>query len=217
MLHQTQTNLRKTMKLMLPVEENARRIMRRFEEMMTFDLGLNWKLGMPHPVELVDWTWEGKARVKMGPHQVLDINPATTEKFTHVGTYGSAETLKKAFLSRAAIFGRVQHIANTVALFRRSGIKEIGELGKNLTADFETVPQLRLRLDDYGLWTETRIRYALACAARVFKKGEAHCPHCNGAKWDENIMGWQCLTCDRVWSDHPGSEGWMSPWKETAE
>jgi len=188
-------------------EYRARRIYRKFHESMEFSSGRHWS--DVYNIRLKNWTHDGKAIVEMGPRPVMDLNPSLVEKFTYTGVYGSKDTLLRSFLKRSRLFGQVRDWLLAVSLFRRSGIKGIGELGASLKDDFASVHSLMQHSDDLGAPNPNRTKYAMACAHHAFKTGSAVCPHCGGTDWEENIMGLECESCHKIWSDWPGQEGWL--------
>lgn len=188
-------------------EYRARRIFTDFNNAMEFNCSRHWS--DPYNIRLKGWTNDGKAIVEMGPRPVMDVNPYTVEKFTYTGTYASKETLLRSFLKRSQLFGQVRDWLLCVALFRRSGIKGIGDLGKCLGEEFKTIPSLQSATDDMDAPNPNRTRYAMACAHKHIKSGSAVCPHCGSTSWEENIMGLECQSCHKIWSDWPGAEGWQ--------
>lgn len=203
-----------SIKIMSENEDKARRIMRGFCDLMASGCGSNWHLAHPAQIKLVGWH-NGKAAVSIGPRSVKDINPATVDRFTKTGVYASSDTLYRAYLKRSALLHQVRDWLLVVNLYRRSGIPEIGELGKLMKEDFGTVPALLLRTDDMDAPSITRTRYAMACAMRLFHEGKATCPHCGGHAWTENLMGIECDGCGQTWSDTPDHEGWTD-WRSTS-
>lgn len=189
-------------------EYKARRIMVDFQALCN-QHGSNFKLSHPHPVRLLRIHRDGSATVRMEPRRVMDVNLPENDKHAHIGRYTTGRGLYRAFMCRLDRYDRVARWLVCVALYRRSGIPEIAEIGKSLTEEFQTVPALKLRRDDMDVPSDARTKYAMALATRAFVKGRATCPHCAGKQWEESILGWTCCGCGKSWSDHPGAEGWI--------